>query len=201
MKILNLKLKNAKDSNVFIANTDMGEYELFSDVIVKFRITKGEIDKENFFSCVEESAEKIAFNLAVKYISSKLKTEKQIKDYLYKHSFKKQTIDSVLEKLKEYGVINDKAFMESYVRSNPYFSKNKLKQKLTSAGVKKEELAVGLEDVDEFESCFYNAKKFLKNKVLDKQTREKLIRRLNYLGYNWDTINSTLNKLNFKDFE
>lgn len=199
MKILSLKLKSKKDANVFAASTDIGEYELFSEIIVKYSLGVGEIDDEKFKRAVEESAEKIAFNMAVKYTSSKLKTEKQIRDYLYKKEFKKATILPVIEKLKEYGVIDDKIYMESYIKSNPNFSKNKLKQKLIMSGISKDLIDEKLNDLEDEDSCLTNANKFLKNKIMDKKTREKVIRRLTYLGYSWDSINSVLKTLNFDE--
>lgn len=199
MKILSLKLKSKKDANVFVASTDIGEYDLFSEIIVKYSLGNGEIDDETFKRAVKESMEKIAFNVAVKYASNKLKTEKQIRDYLYKKEFKKATILSVIEKLKEYGVIDDKIYMESYIKSNPNFSKNKLKQKLIMSGISKDLIDEKLNDLEDEDSCLTNAKKFLKNKIMDQKTREKLIRRLTYLGYSWDSINSVLKTLNFDE--
>ena len=199
MKILSLKLKSKKDANVFVASTDIGEYDLFSEIIVKYSLGNGEIDDETFKRAVKESAEKIAFNVAVKYASSKLKTEKQIRDYLYKKEFKKATILPVIEKLKEYGVIDDKIYMESYIKSNPNFSKNKLKQKLIMSGISKDLIDEKLNDLEDEDSCLTNANKFLKNKIMDQKTREKLIRRLTYLGYSWDSINSVLKTLNFDE--
>ena len=89
MEILNLSLKSKTNANVFTCSTDVGEFVLHSDIIVKFGMKKGEFDEEKFMLAVQESSEIIAFNIATKYISSRLKTEQQIKDYLYKKEFHK----------------------------------------------------------------------------------------------------------------
>ncbi len=201
MEIIGLKLKNKRNSNVFICSTDIGEFELHSDIIVKSGIKVGEFNEEKFNQAVKESGEVIAFNLATKYISSKLKTEKQIKDYLYKHEYHKNIVDVVINKLKEYKIIDDKNYAESYAKSNPNFSKNKLKQKLFMSGVKADVVDESLLDVDDNESCLKHAEKFLRNKVVDKTVVEKLIRRLQGLGYNWDTIKSTLRALECENEE
>lgn len=201
MEILNLKLKSRNNPNVFISTTAHGEFELHSDVIVKAGIKIGEIDDEKFYIAVQESSEIIAFHLATKYISSKLKTEQQIKDYLYKKDYHKPTVDSVIIKLKEYKIIDDKNYAETYAKSNPNFSKNKLKQKLFASGVKSNIVEDSLEDVDDFKSAKIHAEKYLKNKVADKQTIEKLIRRLQGMGYTWDVIKSTLNYLKYETEE
>ena len=129
MEILSINLKSKRNTNIFIVSTDAGEFEMHSDIIVKNNIKLGLINDNYFFESVNESAEIIAFNLCVKYISSKLKTERQIKDYLYKHEYHKNIVDAVVEKLKNYKIIDDKMYAETYIRSNSNFSKNKVKQK------------------------------------------------------------------------
>ena len=57
MKILSLKLKSKKDANVFVASTDIGEYDLFSEIIVKYSLGVVEIDDEKFKRAVKESME------------------------------------------------------------------------------------------------------------------------------------------------
>lgn len=195
MEIYSFKLKSKNNANVFFVDTSEGEFVLHSDIIVNHHIEKGSINDNVFHSSVEESAVLIAFNLATKYISSKLKTEQQIKDYLYKKDFHKTTVETVIEKLKDYKIIDDKNYAETYAKSNPSFSKNKLKQKLFSVGVKANVVDESLTDVDDYSSCLKNAEKYMRNKVADKQTIEKLIRRLQSMGYNWDSIKSALNKL------
>ena len=199
MDILNLKLKSKNNANVFICSTNEGEFELHSDIIVKSGIKIGEIEDEKFYNAVQESGEIIAFNLAAKYVGSRLKTEQQIKDYLYKKDFHKPTVDVVIEKLKEYKIIDDKNYAETYARSNPNFSKNKLKQKLFMSGVKSQIVDESLLEVDDESSCKKNAEKYLRNKIINKQIIEKLIRRLQGMGYSWETIKYTLNYLKFEE--
>ena len=195
MIIESISLKSKRNPNIFNIETDIGVFEIHSDIIVKNAIKLGEIDDEIFYSSVQESAEIIAFNLCVKYISSRLKTEKQIKDYLYKHEYKKNGVDKVVEKLKNYGIVDDKIYAESYIKSNSNFSKNKVKLKLMQAGVKNENFDKQISEIDEAESCIKHAEKFFKNKEINKQNLDKLIRRLSGMGYGWDTIKSVLNKL------
>lgn len=198
MKIITLKLKSKNNANVFTCLTDAGEFDLHSDIIVKSGIKIGEFPDEKFYNSVQESSEIIAFNLATKYISCKLKTEQQIKDYLYKKEYHKQTVDAVIEKLKEYQIIDDKNYAETYIKSNPNFSKNKLKQKLFLSGIKSQTVDESLTDIDDETSCRKNAEKYLKNKIVDKVTIEKLIRRLQGMGYTWTSIKSTLNYLKYE---
>lgn len=201
MIIENISLKSKRNPNIFNVATDVGIFELHSDIIVKNSIKLGEVNDEVFYNSVQESSEIIAFNLCVKYISSRLKTEKQIKDYLYKHEYKKSIVETVLEKLKNYGIVDDKIYAESYIKSNSNFSKNKVKQKLMQAGVKNENFDEQISEIEDITSCIKHTEKFFKNKEINKQNLEKLMRRLSGMGYGWDTIKSVLNKLKIETDE
>lgn len=195
MEIISIKLKSKRNSNIFEATTEDGKFDLHSDVIVKNAISKGKINDNIFYESVEESAILIATNMTMKYLERGIKTEKQIKDYLYKKEYKKPVVDQVVGKLKEYGAINDKEYAERYVITNPKYSKNKLKQKLFSLGVRGEYIDNSVLEVDDGESCLINSRKYLKTKELDQATIDKLIRRLMSMGYTWETIRHTLKEL------
>lgn len=197
MEIFSIKLKSVKNSNIFVVTSEIGDHLFHADMIVKYGIVGGNNDDEKFNIALNESAELIALEMANKYMASAIKTEKQLRDYLYKKEFKKSTIDKVVKKLEEYHIIDDFAYAEMYVKSNPNFSKNKIKQKLYLFGIKSEIIEEILSDHEDFEGCLINAQKFLKNKIIDKKIYEKLIRRLISQGYNYDTIKSVLNKLKF----
>ncbi len=197
MIILSMKLKSKNNSNIFKVETDEGEFFLHSDVIVGRGISVGEVDKDLFYLAESESSSLIAYNLILKYIGSNIKTEKQIRDYLYRKEYKTDTINEVVDKLKEYNIIDDKQYADIYVRSNPNFSRRKLKVKLNTSGVKNDIVDDAVIDVDDFASALKHANKFLKNKEITKEIIEKLIRRLTYLGYTWGTISKVLNELKY----
>lgn len=198
MEIKSFKLKNKNNSNIFLVATQNGEFELHSEAIVKHNIKKGEVADEVFAAAEGESAVLIATEKATKYLAGKLKTEQQIKDYLYKQGYHKPTVEAVLSKLKTYGLINDAYFAKSYISSNKNFSTNKLKQKLIGFGIKPDLAAEMLGEIDDFPTCQAHAQKFLKNKEKNKQTFEKLTRHLASKGYDFDTIKRTLTAIKFE---
>ena len=110
MEIYSLKLKSSKNTNIFVLSTSVGEVQIHSDIIVKYGLAVGEFDDAKFELAKQESDQIIALNLVTKFLSSSMKTEKQIKDYLYKKEFKYKTINLVVEKLKEYKLVDDKIF-------------------------------------------------------------------------------------------
>ncbi len=195
MIIKSIKLKNKNNSNIFVAETENGQFNLHSEIIVKNNIKVGQIDEDKFFKAVLESNILIATERAMKYISTKLKTEHQIKDYLYKQGYNSQVVNPVVQKLNDYNLINDFQFAKSYMVSNKNFSANKLKQKLISFGVKQSVIDEILYEVDDFPACQKSARKFLKNKPLDAATIQKLTRHLLSQGYLFDTIKTVLRTL------
>lgn len=201
MKIYSIKLKSKNNTNIFIVETNMGEYTFFSDVLVKYSLSEKEIEDDVFYTALKESEVLIATNLAMKYLGSRLKTEKQLCEYLLKKNFSLDSIDEVLSKLKEYKLIDDTEYAKIYIRSNRQNSKTRLKQKLIQSGVDKNFIDNALDDIDDYESCLQNAKKFFKNKMVNKENCEKLTRRLQYMGYAWDTIKKVLLNLSDLDFD
>lgn len=197
MKVESIKLKNKRNSNIFNVVVDGEEYVFHSDAIVKYGIFSNcEIENITFSKAKEESDYIICLNTANNYLGASLKTKKQLKDYLAKKQFASSTINKVLDKLNEYGVINDKTFADAFIRSNENkFSKRVIQQKLLSKGIKKEEFVDALTECDDRELCVYFATKFMKNKIMDDKTKEKLLRHLQYKGFNFNDINYALNKL------
>ncbi len=194
MFIQSIKLKG-KNANIFIITSDEGQHIFHSDIIVKFGLRVGEVDTERFKQAEEESALLIATNTALNYINQHMKTEKQVKDYLYKKEYKSKIVNAVINKLKEYNLLNDNLYAQSYINSNPNFSKRKLKQKLQGFGIKSDDFEENLVEIDELPACTKEVEKFFKTKPVDKPNVEKLTRRLIGQGYGWDTIKQAMKNI------
>ena len=201
MIIESIKLKTKKSNTEFNVVANGQPFLLHSDIIAKYGLsTNLEVADNIFRECVIESEYLFCLNKATNYINSKLKTTKQLKDYLYLKGFKTQTINRVVEKLKEYKILNDEYFTEVFVKSNQNkFSKKSLENKLATKGVKKEIFSSFIEEVDDKNLCIELSKKFMKNKELTKENFEKLMRHLQYKGFNYDAISSALRALKYDD--
>ena len=55
MEVYALKVKSNKNVNVFVVETNIGDYQIHSDCIVKYGIKKGKVQDELFFEAIEES--------------------------------------------------------------------------------------------------------------------------------------------------
>lgn len=197
MIIENIKLKSSRNANIFVMTVDDEDYIVHSDVIVKYHLTKSEeLTIDILQEVITESEQIICLEHVNKYLSSRLKTSKQLKEYLLKQGYSLQTINYALNKLKEYGIINDENYAKMFVESNQHkLSKRGLENKLLSRGIKKDAIDENLAEIDDKELCFSMAKKFLKNKELSQDNLNKLMRHLQYKGFSYDSIYTTLDKI------
>lgn len=165
------------------------------ELVMKENLKKGmEIDKTRIDELVLEDEKSSALSKAVKYISSNLKTTRQIKDYLKKKLYSHQTIDYVIEKLDEYKYLDDENYAKSFVLtySNKY-GKLKLISALKSKGILDE--IIDKIFSEKIESNIKSvAEKYLRNKEKNAQTYLKLSRFLYSRGYEFEEINRIINE-------
>ena len=190
-------------SEVYKVYIDGKIYSLFeAEIIVKHKLKTGlEIDYENLSELKKESDLILCRQLALKYVSKGLKTEKQTKDYLKQHLFGDKAVDDSIKKLKEYGYLNDLHYAKSYTNDKSHYKgklyiKNELKQK----GISEEDIDYALSTCseNEFEICETLAKKWIKGKImpLDVKDKQKLFRHLVSKGFEYETIKTVLLKVN-----
>ena len=59
-----------------------------------------------------------AFDVAANYIAFKDRTENEVYNKLKEKGYCSQEIDDAIQKLLEYGYVNDERYALSYIRSN-----------------------------------------------------------------------------------
>jgi len=197
MLIEKISLKSSRNPNIFIVEIDGEKYTMHSEIIVKYGIaTNAEISQEKLQEVVFESDVMIATNLSMNYVSSKLISAKQLKDYLRGKGYKGDVITKVVDKFNEYGVINDENFASSYINIKQHsMSKRALEQKLMQKGVNKEITKNYLDEFDDYEVAVRMAEKFMRSKEWTEENVTKLLRHLSYKGFDYDTINKVINNL------
>ena len=169
------------------------------ELCIKEHLKSGiEIDEERLRDLILEDEKGVAFTKAINYVSNNYKTKKQVRDYLYKKEYGKNTIDYVIEKMEEYKYLDDENYAKQFVLTySKKYGKLKLISGLKSKGIS-DKIIDNLFDegeveiVDSLESV---ANKYLKNKIIDEKTCLKLSRFLYSRGFQFDEINSFVNKL------
>ena len=109
-----VKKKNEKYELVLDNNHTL---EVFQDVILKYDLLlKKEIDKKTLEKISIENNYYEAYYLSIKYISRKIRCEKEIYDYLKSKDFSNEVIEKVIIDLRNKQLLNDINYIESFTR-------------------------------------------------------------------------------------
>lgn len=196
MKITKLEVQKNDKNRVNLYVDDEFYSGIPAELVYLEHLKTGlEIDEKDLKKIIFENEKSKAMSRVTKYIGSSLKTQKQIREYLRKKEYSSETIEYVLSKLIEYDYIDDQKYAQAYVLTyGKKYGKLKLKSQLKVKGVSEEIIESVLEDnkVDSIENV---ASKYLKNKVLTPEVSQKLFRFLYSRGYEFDEINSYINKI------
>jgi len=147
-----------------------------------------------------------AKEIALHFLDYKMRTEKEIYYRLKKEDYNDEIIEEVICFLKEYNCINDKYYVEMFVREksklNP-IGKNKILYELNNKGIKKEIVNTVLEELefDEFmlidkilnDKFDFNNLNNLKDEISYLE-KNKIYNYLTRRGFNSSIILSELNR-------
>ena len=168
------------------------------ETVLQNRLKVGSVVTEEELSALQlESEKSTALDKALTHITACMKTEKEIRDFLKKKGYLSQVCDYVVEKMKDYGFLDDKLYAQQYAES---VSKRKgsrlISMELRQKGI--DEGAIG-EAVsllsDETESAVTILRKYMRNKPFDAPTIQKAYRHLLSKGFDYDTAKSALERL------
>jgi regulatory protein len=134
---------------------------------------------------------------AVNFIAYRPRTEREVRLRLKKAGADEETINSVVGRVKDAGLLDDEAFgkawVESRLRANPR-SRRMLAWELRQKGVGDDDVQAALEDVNDEEAAFRAAqKRWPKVKALEPRERKrKLMEFLSRNGFDYQTIESVI---------
>lgn len=196
MEITKLEIqKNNKDRvNLYLDEKYYSGISL--ELVVREHLKVGlDIDEEYLRNLILEDEKGKALAKAIKYIGTNLKTTKQLRDYLRKKDYNPNTINYVMDKLIEYNYLDDENYARAYVLTySTKYGKLKLKSQLKSKGVSDEIIDKYL-DTANIDSIEKVALKYMKNREFTYENCQKLSRFLYSRGYEFEEINSLVNRL------
>ena len=190
--------------------TDTSELVLYEDVILKNNLLYNkDITLEILEKIMNENIYYEAYDLSLSFIEKKLRTKKEVINYLEDKGFNKRVIDETIKKLESVNLLNVRAYVEDYVNdkvnlgnSGPY----KIKKELVNLGIDEEEINEYLNTISEdiwlskLDKIVDKNMVSLKNKSLF-MIKNKLNMDLAIMGYDKDMINEVLSKLTKNDGE
>ena len=102
-------------SNKYSVEIDGISVKLYDDVIVKYELLRIKEINDKLFKEITEYNDKLeAYYKSLKYITKKLRTEKEIYKYLEK-DYDKKTILETIDKLKNSGYLNKELYLKCYI--------------------------------------------------------------------------------------
>ena len=180
---------------------------LEAEILVREKLKEGqEVSQRQWDRIRLENGNLACFSRSLSYLEKGLRTQKQLQDYLKEKGYPDQSITQAIEKLSEYGYIDDAAFAESYIRT--YKSRKgarKLKFELLSKGVSseiaEEKLAELISEEETVESCRKLLEKYLKGRPLDPKLKAKAYAHLAGKGYASDVVMHVLSEVKNEDWD
>lgn len=204
MKILKYK-KIGKDKYK-ITLDDNKEIELYEDVIVKNNLLLNkEIEDDKLDALLKQNEEEKNYFLALKYISIKMRSIKEIKNYLSKKNVSNNVIQNIVKRLIKEGYLNDALFVKAFINDQINLTLNgpiKIKNELLKHDINKDVIDEEISKIDN------NLIKEKLNKLLKKQlkikkgsynsVKNKLINHFINLGYYKEDILNEISLLDIK---
>lgn len=204
MKIEKYELTKKNKYNVFLSN---GEVITLDERVITENelLLKKEITKELYDKVIRESRIYELVDISIKYISIRLRSIKEIKDYLKKKEENIELIDIAINKLIKLGYLDDNKFTKAFIKDKLTLTSMgdyKIKMELQRLGVSYEIIEDNISLIDEnlleekikklIEKDIRTNKKYsgvnLKNKVYN---------HLVTAGYSKEKVISVLNNYNF----
>ena len=203
MKIL--KFKKIKNDKYELTLEDNSKIILYEDSIINnnLLVTK-KINNDDINKLKKENEVLNCYYNAINYISYKMRSKKQILNYLNKKNYDLNIINKTIIKLENEKIINDLIFAKYYINDELKFTLNgpkKIEKKLIELGIEKDIIKQYLNDINS--DIFINKiNKIIskKIKVVKGSTNQKKIKLQTYiinLGYKKEDIINCLNNYSF----
>lgn len=198
------KLKN----NIYELELDNGSLvKLYDDVIVKYSLLiNKKIDSKLLDEITKYNTSLDAYYLSLKYISKKLRCDKEIEKYLTKLEFNKDVIDKTISKLNKEGYLKHDIYIKSYINDIYNFNNygpDKIIFNLRELGFNLNEIEPYLEDKDFRSKAIKIIDKKVKanHKLSNYMLKQNISNYLINLGYPKDIFYDYLDniKINNKD--
>lgn len=136
-KITKIEIQKKNKGRYSIYLDDTFAFGIHEDVLINYNLSKGMVLDEEFIENVLKFEEmKKASNYALKYISYRPRSEKQVIDKMRQNDYENELIEYAINEMKRFGYIDDKQFALTYARDKINI-KNIGKQRLISELIQK----------------------------------------------------------------
>lgn len=200
------KYKKIKDNKYRITLDNGTIIDIYEDVIIKNNLLyKKELDLDLLSEIESDNNYQESYNIALKYISIRLRSINEIEEYLKKKNIKPEIIKTTIEKLIKNNYLNDEIFTKAFIKDKLNFTntgKYKLIQELKKLKVEDYIIENCIEEIDEdiwYERIEKLIVKYLKSnkKHQGNILKNKIYIYLINLGYDKSLVINSLNNYEF----
>ena len=193
---LSIQSKDKTRTNVFLDNAFY--CSLLTETVLKNNIKVGTIITEERLDQIQTENEKeMAYSKALKLVSTRFKTQREVEAYLREKGFLPATIYYAISKLNEYHFIDDRQYAINFVNTHKTtFGKLKIKNTLLQKGVSESIIdeILDSEDFDQTAEIQKLAEKYMKTKTETPENYVKLFKYLIGKGFEYEKIKQALKK-------
>ncbi|MEK8130154.1 RecX family transcriptional regulator [Paenibacillus filicis] len=137
--------------NIFL--NDVFAFSVHEDLMIKYRLLKGvHIEAEEYTRILTEEERYRAYLSAIRLLSSRLRSEFEIRQRLKQKETEDEVIGHVISRLRNEGYLNDGLFAEMLAKQRSESQKKGrhwIKQELQQKGIPKDDILAALDQVDE----------------------------------------------------
>ncbi len=168
------------------------------ETVMASRLKVGdEIAPERLDEIQEENERAQALDKAMTHLSSTMKTEKQMRDFLKKKGYVDGVCDYVLEKLREYRFVDDAQYCAQYAETaGRNMGARRIALELKQRGADEAAIEGALSGLTgQSEAAKAAAQKYMKNREFTRENLSKTFRYLMGRGFDYETAKEALASL------
>jgi len=200
-RITGLEKTKQRHSRINVYLDDCFAFSLEKSIVQEAGLYTGqELNEAEANMLIKADANRRCLDTALRYLSYRDRSEKEIKEHLVKHGFNIPVIEQTMLRLHETGLIDDNEFARRWTENREQCSprgRRALIFEMQQKGLSQEIIEQALAGVDESASAYRAAVKKARN--LSCEDQNTFYRRMSGFlvrrGFNYDTIKKTIETL------
>lgn len=199
--------KHKNRYNIFLNDGHDEKYGFSVDeaVLIEYSLHKGfELDDSTIAMLIQKDTLHKSYSLALNFLSFRMRTKKEMLDYLAKKEVEDEHITKIIDRLQKENLINDQEFADAFVQTRldgsikgPMLVKKELQEKGVSATIASQAVEAYTDDI-QYEKAQKWAEKKLNHpaKHSFRQQTQQLQATLMQKGFKQDVIKAVLAEIN-----
>lgn len=175
-----LKYKKLSGGRYKVYLDDNSDIVLYESIIVKYNLLiKKQINMDELNEIKKDNDSYMVYDIALRYINTKMRCEKEIIKYLEKKDINRKLIDDTIRKLRNQGYLDDRSYIKCFIADKIHlnnYGPSKIKKELLLLDLDK---TIIDEELDSYplDKISENLEKLIDKKIkLNKNYGETLLR-------------------------